>query len=464
METKFDWVVVGSGFKGIICSYSLLKAGFSVCLVDKSSMIGGFMAPVNFNGQLVDKGPQFLDNITESDKRLCLELAGDNLLHDIGFSYASYMNGIVTEDFAIPDWRQLPGNEHAQILLETLNMASPDHEKLGLDQSNSTLDDLLNHEGKRTKEKLTDITRKFLLKSPSQCSPEVTKMVTFLGRKLLLDNQLALLLKQVPQFDALFAALKITVDENRFNLYPKGQHMGILRDKFEQRLLDSGVQLSLNSTVTEIKPNEEYIDVILNTQNIQSKNLLFATDIETTEKICLSSNELKKHVFKLPQLFYYFKVAPTNVLQTKYYVINYDSDNPITRTTNTSLYGDVDTQDNSILCVEVPANQDSELWCNPEAGTKLIWDRLEEMKSVKNDFVDAKVFRVPETFNIPLKGFEKTLSKIFNQIKIKYGTKVYIPAPNTLTRANILKCLREDNFFDWSKTSLSYLPPSVRHR
>ena len=38
---QFDYLIVGAGFYGAICAHELTKKGYSVCVIDKRSHIGG---------------------------------------------------------------------------------------------------------------------------------------------------------------------------------------------------------------------------------------------------------------------------------------------------------------------------------------------------------------------------------------------------------------------------------------
>ena len=53
---KYDVIVVGAGISGLICAKKLIKAGFSVLLIDKNNYIGGKVNSENNNGFTVDKG------------------------------------------------------------------------------------------------------------------------------------------------------------------------------------------------------------------------------------------------------------------------------------------------------------------------------------------------------------------------------------------------------------------------
>jgi monoamine oxidase len=63
--------IVGAGLAGLSCAYQLKKAGIPATLYEASSRVGGrcfsmggqFPGPVNFPGQVVERGGEFIDNL-----------------------------------------------------------------------------------------------------------------------------------------------------------------------------------------------------------------------------------------------------------------------------------------------------------------------------------------------------------------------------------------------------------------
>ena len=63
--------IVGAGLAGFSCAYQLKKGGLRATLYEASSRVGGrcfsmggqFSGPVNFPGQVVEPGGEFIDNL-----------------------------------------------------------------------------------------------------------------------------------------------------------------------------------------------------------------------------------------------------------------------------------------------------------------------------------------------------------------------------------------------------------------
>jgi len=53
---KYDYVIIGAGFTGLVASYHLAKSGKSVCLIDSDDQVGGLASTFKFNdGTVVEK-------------------------------------------------------------------------------------------------------------------------------------------------------------------------------------------------------------------------------------------------------------------------------------------------------------------------------------------------------------------------------------------------------------------------
>jgi oxygen-dependent protoporphyrinogen oxidase len=73
-------LVVGGGISGLVCSYTLQKAGIEVVLVEASARPGGVINSVGRDGYLLELGPQSFSD-TSQLRRLCAELGiADQLL------------------------------------------------------------------------------------------------------------------------------------------------------------------------------------------------------------------------------------------------------------------------------------------------------------------------------------------------------------------------------------------------
>ena len=73
MTRNVQTLVIGGGISGLVCAYSLRKAGFEVLLVEASARPGGVIHSVSREGYLLELGPQSFSSTSEL-RSLCAEL------------------------------------------------------------------------------------------------------------------------------------------------------------------------------------------------------------------------------------------------------------------------------------------------------------------------------------------------------------------------------------------------------
>lgn len=62
---KYDVVIVGSGLGGLLCGYILSREGLSVCIVEKSDVIGGCLQTFSRGGSIFDTGIHYVGSLDE---------------------------------------------------------------------------------------------------------------------------------------------------------------------------------------------------------------------------------------------------------------------------------------------------------------------------------------------------------------------------------------------------------------
>ncbi len=429
---SYDAVVIGAGFKGMMTAYGLVKSGMSVCIIDKSRELGGFMSPMQWQGVDVDKGPQFLDGISEAHKAILDDIMGDyEPLTELKYSYGTYWNGIYTEGFAIPDYRTLPVQDKALVLLESLcTPVEP--------VSNSAISDMYSKDMEKSYSYIKNWCNKFLQNNAEDLSILSASLATFIGRKLILDNDLSLILKQVPLLDDIIAARKTTIDHGTYNLYPKDKNLGYFRNAFEEKLLALGVICQLNTEVTEVTRSDGHVVTLRNGVQIRAGAVYCTSTIESTESLFLGTNEITSFISPVAQVFYLLELDLSSELP--FYIMNY-SDSSISRITNFTAYANKSRNGKSILCVEVPTRIDSDLWENPELHFDTLRNEIEEMGIDTVNLNAHQAFKIPSTYRALLIGYEEKLAYINNAIVDRHGSDIHILTPHLLTRTSIMNDL-----------------------
>lgn len=437
---QFDAVVTGGGFKGMMAAYGLMKKGLSVCLVEKGKQLGGFMSPMVWQGVEVDKGPQYLDGVSESHKIILDEIMGKfDPLESLNYSYASYWNNTYTDGFAIPDYRSLPKAQKASVLFEALtNKINP--------KKIDSIADLYNRDNEISFSYIQQWCKKFLQCDAKEMSVLNQGFATFFGRRLLLDNELSLSLKKTPLFDGLLAAKKTGIDHRTHNLYPLNKNLGYFRRAFEAALLKAGVTVVTETEVLAVnKENALYEIGLSDGESIKTKSVYCAATIDSTEQMLLNNDTISEYIRPVAQVFYLIEVDLKKELP--FYVMNYSEDS-LSRVTNFTTYANKPTNGKSILCVEVPTTLGSELWEDPDKHYPILCAELDAMGIESKTITAHKAFKVPGTYRVVLCGYESQLQKISNEIEDKYGENVHILTPHLLTRASIMADLSNRGILD----------------
>jgi protoporphyrinogen oxidase len=439
VKKSYDWIVIGGGFKSMVAAYALASKGFSILLLENGKSLGGFMAPIRWGDFWIDKGPQFFDNFSEEDKNFIVEMVGENVLEDIGFAYASYLNGTKTDGFAIPDWRAkgegFSNKIFADIIQRRLNSSGPPAHF-------DTFDDVLLYDGGEVLvDEFRQMTRKFLRTEAKNLSPHANRMVTYLGRKLLFDQDISVDLKKSPIIDGFLAAQKKGVSETRYNLYPKGSNLETVRIAMEKALKTAGVDVLLNNSLLSVDADTKSCS--FNDGSANYGSLFFGCDAREAEKLLFATQTLLDQTHMLPEIFHCFTV-PRKSMDEAYYLVDYDPSHLSTRMTNFSNYMNAyDDEDYGIFCVEQAIERDDADWVTPDRMQGRIFEEARETGNVTCDhFKSAKSFRIPVTYKVPLTGFVDANDHLLSKVTEKFGSDVVIPNSLSLTRKETLDDLR----------------------
>ncbi len=428
---KFDVLVMGGGFRSVAAAWGYAKQGRKTALVEGAPKIGGFMSPINWDGDWIDKGPQFFDNFQPADVELMNEMIGPDVLMEIGFEYGSYTNGELNCDFAIPDWRAL-GNEVAYDAFQSLLRT-----RLGQGDNPAnfnSLDDLLAFDGGPVLyPHLAKLAKKFIGRPADEVAPKAASYVSFLGRKKLFDQETSVELKKAPLLDGILAASKASVPEERANLYPRGSSLETVRVALEKALEREGVTV--------------FTDTVLNKFDAKKKvaagdgfeagfdTLYFGVDIRESQRILTGQATIAEKTHILPEIFHCF-VVPADSVAKPYYVVDYDPEHASSRITNFCNYmGCVDKNGYGVICVEEPVSMGDARWENAEANLDQIFAEVQETGTVTaNSYQKAKSFKIPATYKFPLVGIDGPVDQFFNDVNERFGDNLVLPDPYALTR------------------------------
>lgn len=441
MKTEFDWLVLGGGFRSIVAAYGLAQQGKSVVMVEKSNKIGGFLAPIPWGDFWIDKGPQFFDNFEDADVELMQDMLGQGVMQDIGFSYSSYLAGQRDDRFAIPVWQSL-GEEFAKNAYNSL-FASRVLERQTPPDLSGTFSEYLDFDGGAgLSEQMHAMTQKFLQIEANVLSPRAGLAAPFLGRKVFFEEELSAALKKSPPLDDILAAPKASSGETRYNLYPKGQNLEVVRQKLEKRLIALGVTILKETELASW--DHETKTVHLNTCSLKANKLFLGPDLKDCESLFFGTRKVSDKTHVLAEIFHCFTV-PIEDVHSSYYVVDYDLNHLSTRMTNFCHYtGSAKKDGIGIFCVEQPVLTDSDAWNNPDSLHDRIFQEAREVGNVTCDnYIEARSFRVPATYKIPFIGIDEAISSVKTEFETQLSDWVTIPDAFTLTRKETIDDLRQ---------------------
>jgi len=288
---------------------------------------------------------------------------------------------------------------------------------------------------------LAALTRKFVRRDATEVSPRAAAMVSYLGRKKLFDQDTSVNLKKSPILDGILAAKKVSVGEDRSNLYPRGSSLETVRRALEEALEREDVTVFTETTLSEF-------DGATGTARgdgieIGFGRLFFGTDVRDSEKILTGGQTIANKTHALPEIFHCF-VVPANTVANPYYVVDYDTEHLSSRITSFCNYmGCVDEAGNGVICVEEPADIDGDRWSDPEAKLDQIFDEVRATKTISAErYLKAKSFKIPVTYRFPLVGIDAAVDHFFDAMNARFGDRIILPDAYGLTRKEAINDLR----------------------
>ena len=76
-STKFDVIICGGGFRGIVTAALMAKSGQKVCLIDAGRNLGGVLNSIPWEGYKLDIGCHLFDNTSRELTEFFFDLHSD---------------------------------------------------------------------------------------------------------------------------------------------------------------------------------------------------------------------------------------------------------------------------------------------------------------------------------------------------------------------------------------------------
>ena len=112
---KYDWLVIGGGFQGVIATSLIAKQKSKIGIVERAPGLGGVLRGKEHNDLILDFGCHVFNNDKSDVTNVMLEILGGEF-HPIFIEYAAITEGHKKEELAVPDFTYWPKKKQITIL------------------------------------------------------------------------------------------------------------------------------------------------------------------------------------------------------------------------------------------------------------------------------------------------------------------------------------------------------------
>ena len=397
MKTTYDWLVVGGGFQGIIAAALLAKKGErNIAVLERGAGLGGVLRGKEHNGLMLDFGCHLFNNDESEVTALMLELLGDKY-HPVDVEYASITQGNKKEGIAVPSFGFLPSNQIEESLKDILNNAKA--REAGKTPDCKTLQDWINeHYGENLGASIIPMVKTACGHAAQDIDAEGIYKTQLSCIHLSDDEKKILPLKEShPEFGKVVA---LSSQKNQMRFYPEAEKDFKHRTFYpsengtrgfaqaaEKYFEENNVNLLTEKAIEGIETagDRGLVVTLAGGEKIRTKKLIWTLDVGALAALLLKENKLTPYGLKVPlSLFYYF-VDKDDVPEYTY-LHDFTPEKKFYRVSAPGFYGrQVNDKNQSYICVEVPADPESDLWQNPQNYSDDIWQEIKEAGMVKGD-------------------------------------------------------------------------------
>ena len=378
-DKKYDWLVIGGGFRSMIGAYALAKKGESVIIVDPAEKLGGFMTPVKWEQYWIDILNARID--------------------------AKDKEAISFEEYIYQDAGNIIGSELLKMSKKFLTREAKELSKAVVCMT-------------------TFCGRKLLYDN---------ELSLDLKSSPFLDNMLAAQKANVQ---------KAKLDTDRFNLYPSKTGLESVRQGMEEALKRAGVSILLETEITSIDSKDNNVR-LSNGKEIIFDKVFLGCDVRESEKLLFQESSLQNKTHPVAEVMHCYEVPLENVDKAFYLVDYDQNHKSSRMTNFCNYMASSRDNDRGVVLVEQPISRESEQWNNPSLDQDTVYKEILETGNLKNDkLFNSKSFKIPVTYKAPLVGFEDALKTFNDKINLSWGDRAVCPSGTSLTRKETLDDLR----------------------
>jgi protoporphyrinogen oxidase len=399
--------VIGGGFRGILATVLMKRAGHRITLIENSKRIGGILRPIPWGEFSLDLGIQLFDNVNGELESVIREICGDNI-SAMEINYASHYAGRTSDSFAILDLCSDDQQDMAQNLYDLVvaNSNRPSHEPTSLGERN------LRAFGSRVGSIVNAAAERMLLVPPDQVEPEILSATPF-NRVRVVPDELASILKKSPELDDSIAmSRKRLAPSDSVNLYPSHGGMASFCDAAEEYCRQNDVEIRTQAGITGMSQDDAGIVLHFGETEEVFDEIIWTSGINSLGDVLLDKNPLTEFEHKVPMVIYYFKVNAEDAGPYTY-VQNHDAALDVFRCSTQGVYSNqITAAGETYVCAESTTPTDDPRWEDPEAHADAIWEQCVGMGAVTGKPLDSIAFKIPATYRVPKKGYRQAESAI----------------------------------------------------
>lgn len=430
----FDWIISGGGIKGLFAAYQLSKLGKSVCIIEGSPFLGGVLASKKIESFYLDLGCHLFDNVNDQITKMMIDLNVNNI-NPVFVNYSSKILGKITQDFAVPCFYtkdKLNEIIKREIISAKLDTRIPKNYKEYLDlRYGDKVSDILRHSVKK------------ILRQDAENLDVESKNILPFNRVVIANNKKSNELKKDTLLSEKIASSKKfhTFPRQAYsyrNFYPCYNGMYGFIENAKNFLIKKGVEIYTSKKITrvEMKKNQLFFKTE-DDNSFSSKYCYWSSDLRIIENSINTKYPVSHLIHKVPMVVYYYFLDP-KFISNQTYIHNFDQEDFIFRTSCPGVYGNqYNNEKLTYVCFEVPTDEGSELWNNPDKFSNKIWDEAIKMGQVKGSEPSKKyVLKTPVSFKPLKKGFSKTYKKFFNDVNKNFNN-LYVSSPALYSKVQI---------------------------
>lgn len=403
-----DSIVLGGGMTGIVAAYLLAKEGRKVSLIEPRAEIGGVNTGRLWRGFSLDFGCHLFGNESDTSSQVLLDLMGGEVV-PVDVRFASFLGGIRTDGFELPNLDSLGADVRSRILYELIEAAAP-----GTEKTSENLEEFLtNRYGQTACSVLNRCLHKALRVSARALAPEAIAATTF-RRIRIGSDKMADLLKQIPTLDERIARGSaedpMRYYRNQVRLYPHrsfypatGGMLGFAQ-RARRRLEELGVDIVTGSEVTALELGEQ-ISVRSAEQVFQAEQAVWTLGLGRLEPLLGGANRIAEASYTVPMVLYYFDIAREQERGMSY-VNSFDESELVFRASVPGSYGPgTCPEGRSYVCCEVPTSLDDPVWNDPDAHRERVWDEAVRLGVAQGAPEACLVQKAKASYKAPMADF-----------------------------------------------------------